>query len=248
MFFFFRKEMKWKTLSFLPVIIYVLFQLFFLKRAPTARAFGFVALAASMQIFSNKLFRASTIFRILFAVLLMGLVIANLPEELVDRFKTEDTARQEESADALRSFNPLEHIFGRGLGGWYELSDGPGVIENFFGPEKKSGKSTTHIGIVYVYLKGGLILFILILLHVLILILRGFFRFKKFGKLEQMSWIYLVIYSIFRLIEGPMSSGAIFDACLFGLAIGRLDFSMRTPLSKELVSLSDQNRIIGQQN
>jgi len=225
---FFNDKSRSRILPFIPALIYVLFQFYFIKRAPTIRAFsyilcGFVILAY----FNNRVKNKSIIPRLIGVMLITMVLYFLIPFNLMEKFDQKDVARQEESLAAIKSFTPLEHLFGRGLGGWYAYSEGAGIVENFYGPNKVSGKDITHIGITYPYLKGGLILFFLIFFHIVNVVLYGLRNISKMTYIELSCLSFLIVYSLFRLVEGPVSTGAIFDGTLFGLTLGRLEYYKR---------------------
>ena len=125
----------------------------------------------------------------------------------------------------LSQLNPLEFVFGRGLGGYYNVQRG-GVVQ-YINNDGKEASSIIHIGAVYPILKGGLLLFFLIFYHILKTVYISLKKIKKLSEEELSCLVFLIVYSVFRLIEGPFSLGAIFDALLFGMSLGYLNRSKK---------------------
>ncbi len=230
---FLNKKVTNKVLPFLPAIVYVGFQFFFVKRAPTIRAYTYILSAYLIAAYYKSVVDQKSLApRILAMAFFCFLLYISLPSSLMERFGEKDTSRQEETLQALTSFTPLEHVFGRGLGGWYALPEGAGVVENFYGPNKVSGKDITHIGITYPYLKGGLLLVFLIALHLITVVVFSFKHISKLTYIELACVCFLIVYTLFRLVEGPISTGALFDTTLFGMTLGRLEFFKRKIITR----------------
>lgn len=209
-----------KIWVYIPVVVYLGFQLFFVKRAPSVRVVVMITLAVSAFWYRKQ--RKDFIIRIIVGlVLLFGAVSLFAPKNLVDRFQKEDTSRQSEAISMLEQFNLGEVIIGRGLGGHYLLEEGAGLIS--VNEQGDLGKHILHIGFLYPYLKGGLVLFTLVLFHVFRSIYRGVRRFKQLHPNQFGALIYIVVYALFRLIEGPISPGMVFDGFLFGTSLGLLN-------------------------
>jgi hypothetical protein len=222
--FFNKKIKKFRFLIYLPFIIYLLFQVFFLKRAPTVRAISILVLASFIKMklsINNYAF-----IKQIFVFITLGIVIlSSTPEAIKERFNTKDTTRQDESLGMLSQLNPLEFVFGRGLGGYYNVHRG-GIVQ-YTNNEGKDVSSIIHIGAAYPILKGGFLLFFLIFYHILKTVYISFMRIKKLTEEELSCLVFLIIYSVFRLIEGPFSLGAIFDALLFGMSLGYLNRNIK---------------------
>lgn len=218
----YQKETNvWKNLvSYVPFIIYLLFQLFFLKRAPTARAITYfvVGILFLAYIRRSGLGSLGLIFTLMMGVFLF---YQYLPENLVERFKSEDSSRQNELLRMLNDLNVLEALFGKGLGGEY-ATESNGVFERL----NSSGvrvKSTLHIGIGDPLLKGGFILFIAIFTHLILVLKFGLINIRKIGDIGFTAFIFLLVFALYRLIEGGLTPGAIFNAFCFGISLGALD-------------------------
>ena len=84
-------------------------------------------------------------------------------------------------------------------------------------------KSTLHIGFGDSILKGGLILFILISLHGISLIIKNLNRIKLISNEQFVGLAFLITFLLFRLIEGGLTPGSIFNAVLFGMSLGILE-------------------------
>ncbi|MEQ6123443.1 hypothetical protein AAON49_04510 [Pseudotenacibaculum sp. MALMAid0570] len=219
---FFNKEKKVrnKILIFLPLIVYLGFQLYFLKRAPSARAISFLILATAInmkitgnsKIFIRQIFLLGTIASLMFVF---------TPEALVKRFQTKDTARQDEAVQMISQLSVYELLIGRGLGGDYVVNQG-GIVQ-FIDNKGKPVSTSVHIGAVYPILKGGFFFFFLVLFHILSTVYKSAIRIKELSSRELSCLVFLIIYSLFRLIEGPLTPGSVFDALLFGMSLGYLN-------------------------
>ena len=121
----------------------------------------------------------------------------------------------------LTQLTPLELIIGRGLGGTYYVKEG-GIVQSI-NKEGKPVNAILHIGAFYPILKGGGVLFFLVFYHILSTVFRNIKRIKKLSKEGLTSLVFLIVYSLFRMIEGPISTGSIFDALLFGMSLGYLN-------------------------
>jgi hypothetical protein len=216
---FFRGGYVNKVLAIIPFIIYISLQLYFLKRAPTVRAFiqvFFFFWIASIK--NNKL--KSTVYFV--PIIAIGLILFYLviPEQLVERFSSDDGSRPDELINMFSQMNPVELVFGKGLGGEYISDNG---IYDYLSPDAREMRTTVHIGAAYPILKGGLLLFSLIFSHLIILLIKSFKHVRAFSDKEIASFGFLVIFLVFRFVEGPMNSTSIFNAIMFGMSIGWLE-------------------------
>jgi hypothetical protein len=210
-----------KYLHLLPVIIYVLFQFYFLKRAPTIRAVFHFSLGTILLIYYQTTAEKKGIRALAILFVFLFLAYFFLPENLSDRFKTEDKARQNELANMFSQLSYDEWIFGRGLGGEYN-SGVDGIYERI-NQKGVEVKSTLHLGFGDSILKGGLILFSLISLHGISLIIKNLNRIKLISKEQFAGLGFLITFLLFRFIEGGISPGSIFNAVLFGMSLGVLE-------------------------
>lgn len=216
---FFKKRGKLNPLVLLPMLIYLAFQIFFLKRAPSVRAlaFLFTGIAISWKLRTGNF---AFVFRLFFGIILFGLGFYLLiPDNLLLRFQTTDTARQDEAIAMLNQLGVFELLFGRGIGGSFYLNEGAGLVSLKDG---QMGKYILHIGVLYPILKGGIILAIGIYAQIFNKVLWAWRNLKALGYGQLASLTFLVVYSVFRLIEGPISPGVVFDAFLLGFSIGML--------------------------
>ena len=202
-----------------PILIYIIFQFYFLKRAPSARAIIYLILAWNIYLMKYK--KTNFLIRSLFIIILIFVfTYLVVPQELLDRFAIVDVARQDEAIQMLEQLTTLELIFGKGLGGFFTLESGAALIDvNDIGIK---GKHILHVGILYPILKGGLILATVVYLHVFSAIRKALISFNKLNKYQLTALTFLLVYSLFRLIEGPFSPGIIFDSFFFGFSIGLL--------------------------
>jgi len=216
----YKKGFWIKFVTYLPLVIYLLFQIYFLKRAPTGRVIFYLIVSFVVLLYINKSYSRN--FGLIIS-LLIGLFIfySFIPEDLVERFYTEDKSRQVELVGMLSNLNSVEVFFGKGLGGEF-LVGGDGVSErlNKYGREVKS---TLHIGIGDAILKGGLVLFFAIFSHVFVALKFGLSNIKRINNIGLTAFVFLLVFTIFRLIEGGLTPGAVFNAFGFGLSLGALD-------------------------
>lgn len=219
-----------RILAYLPVIIYVLFQLFFLKRAPSIRGITFIIVTIGLLIFKKN----SIVVYLRYSILLVlfGIVLLTyFPQKLVERFNKDDGSRPKEIKAMFETFNTKDYIIGRGLGGAFVSHN---WIYDYFNKETHLPmRIIVHIGSVYPFLKGGAILFLLILIQILKSIFFGLKNLKKLNREQFASLVFLIVYSLFRLIEGPPSTGQIFDGLLFGMSLGSLDL-MRIKMRRRM--------------
>ena len=204
-----------RIFTWLPIIIYFSYQIYFLKRAPSVRVITFLLMASYISS-GFKIINLKTILTII-VILILGVFF--MPQNLSDRFIMSDTSRTDEAFQMLNSLTSANLFFGKGIGGSFITSStGLSYIDQL----KGFGKYVTHIGVAYVILKGGIILFLLIMLQ-LIQSIKYYFKYQiHANSIHTTCLTYLIVYTIFRLIEGPPTSGAIFDALLLGFSIGNL--------------------------
>ena len=202
-----------------PILIYIIFQFYFLKRAPSVRALIYLILAWNIYVIKYK--KTNFLIRSIFIIILISLITYFIvPQELLDRFASVDVARQDEAIQMIEQLTTLELVFGRGLGGFFTLESGAALIDvNEIGVK---GKHILHIGILYPILKGGVVLAVVVYLHVFSAIRNALISFDKLNNYQLASLTFLLVYSLFRLIEGPFSPGLIFDSFFFGFSIGLL--------------------------
>lgn len=218
--FFFRKDFTSKIIAFIPFIVYLLLQLYFLKRAPAVRAVlqvsTFLLIAALAK---NK---AKGLVRIIpVVILLLFLFYLVLPQSLIDRFKNDDGSRPDELVNMVLQFNPVEAFIGKGLGGAYVSDNGIYDYIDLNGGSEM--RSTVHIGIAYPFLKGGIFFLILVCLHLGNVIVSAYKYKKHFTNVEIASFGFLLVFCLFRLIEGPINAVTVFNGIMFGMSIGNLE-------------------------
>ena len=120
-------------------------------------------------------------------------------------------------------FQNCAYLIGKGLGGDYYVAQG-GIVETINNKNQAISR-VLHIGATYSILKGGIFLFLIIFLHIFRTIYYNLRRVKYLNERELTCLCFLLVYSIFRLIEGPISPGAIFDATLYGMSLGVLNLN-----------------------
>jgi hypothetical protein len=206
--------------TYMPFIIYLLFQIYFLKRAPTGRAIVYLIVGVVILVLSKKS-QIRNLGIIISMLISLFIFFKFMPENLVERFLTEDISRQVEFQNMLSSLNYVEVLFGRGLGGEFVVgTDGVSERVNKYG---RDVKSTLHIGIGDSILKGGLVLFFAILSHVFVVLKFGLFNIRRIGDIGFTAFVFLLVFVIFRLIEGGLTPGSVFNAFGYGLSLGALD-------------------------
>ncbi len=239
--FFKNAGLKNKVIAFLPFVIYLLFQVIFLKRAPTVRAIAYIATAISLYYYLKGLGSfLPKIFVVGFVVSCLAFFLT--PEKLADRFMTQDSARQNETITMLEQMSVPEHVFGKGLGGYFynEVVGGATAVDD----SGKMGKYILHIGVSYAYLKGGMVLLLMILTLYLSSIFRALLHLHSLSNEQKSALCFLIVYGVFRIIEGPFSTGAIFDGMLFGFSLGILSKkSFRDSLERKTILINKPIRI-----
>jgi hypothetical protein len=217
--FFKTTGLKNNLISFLPFVIYISFQVFFLKRAPSARAVAYIFTAITLYYYLKGLGTFLPKFFVTSFVAFF-LIFFLTPKNLTDRFMTEDSARLDETITMFEQMSVPEHIFGKGLGGYFYNDEVGGAI--VVDGSGELGKYILHIGVSYAYLKGGVVLLLLILTLYFNSIFRGLSHLHTLTAEQKSALCFLIVYGVFRIIEGPFSTGAIFDGVLFGLSLGIL--------------------------
>lgn len=223
--FFVKKDKLFKILGFLSLFFFLGLQVYFLKRAPSARAVAQLLLVVALYYkIKPSSFQIKRIVTVAILVISGYFIFSSLLpiDNLTKRFDEEDNSRQNEAQIMLSQLNPHEMIIGRGLGGYFYISDndGTGIIP--VNDLKHLGKAALHIGFFFIILKGG-ILYIALIVWLI---------FPMFTKWQNKLWlsnpynfaatVSLLTYLAFRFIEGGYTTGAIFQAFLFGFCIGRV--------------------------
>ena len=220
------QDMKSKLAAFIPLFIYLIIQVVFLKRAPTVRALAFIGVATTLYFMSKG--DRNFLIKIVVCFGVFGfLSVFTVPEALYARFMTLESVRQNESIAMFEQMSTLQHIFGKGLGGYFFPAI-DGVHRTGL-----SGQIITHIGIAYPYLKGGLVLTIVIIYIYFGAVIRGLFSLKRLTPEQRAALCFLIVYGVFRLIEGPFSTGMIFDGVMLGFSLGALSLPIRQSYSPQ---------------
>jgi hypothetical protein len=217
--FFESRKIKDFILAVLPFLIYFAFQLFFLKRAPSIRALTFLIVAVVLYMYLRGNIRI--VLKLLLLSLLVGILTTiYFPADLIERFSSIESDRLNEALGMVSQMTIFSHFFGNGLGGFFynDYIGGAIVVDS----DGSMGKYIIHIGALYPYLKGGIILMFLIYILYINTIYRALRRARYLSSEELTALCYLIVYGLFRLIEGPPSTGAIFDGVLFGMSLGIL--------------------------
>jgi hypothetical protein len=223
----FSKNKFNKAISFVPFIIYMGFQIFFLKRAPTIRA----ALHYVFGIFIYLLHTGNQKAKQRYITILLLFVfvfIYFLPEDLVARFESTELAQQSRPDELfwmLSQLNVFEILFGRGLGGEYMVAS-TGIVGYVKDGQELS--TVLHIGAGYPILKGGVLLFILITSHIIFVIRKGLREVKTLTREQLVSLSFLIVFIASRFIEGPISPGSLFNGVLYGMSLGCLEATYKS--------------------
>lgn len=219
-----------KLLTYLPLVIYIAFQFYFLKRAPSVRALTYFVVANTLLMFKRG--ESVAIFRYFGFIVVLGFLLTYaMPDGLIERFKTEDTSRQNEFKNMMESASVIELIIGKGLGGSYPSDN----LYDYIAQDGSLRRVTVHIGYGFALLKGGILLCILIFFHVMGGVVLALRRLKELNNIQFVSVAFLIVYSVYRFIEGSPSTGQVFDGVLFGMALGCLD-DMRSNKSANTIN------------
>lgn len=214
--FFFNKEVRIKWFYFLIPASFIFIQIYFLKRAPTIRGLSIVLLALSLRTIVTGRIRSIALGLLSTFIILITFYYL-LPNALLQRFQQQDTARQDEALNMISQLSSIELIFGKGLGGEFQVEKG-GIVQ-FINEQGAEVNTTLHIGAAYPMLKGGLLLWGIIFVHILYVISKGLARLGSLEDYQLASLTYLIVYCTFRAIEGPITPGSIFDAFLLGYSL-----------------------------
>lgn len=204
----------------LPFIIYLSFNFYFLKRAPSARAITYLLFVFFLLQFRTHFFR-HFFKNILYLVIIIVFTYLIIPEKLNDRFRNSDNERYTELYNMISQQSNLEILFGKGLGGEYNVLDGQVVerINNL----NNNVKSTLHVGVGDTYLKGGVLFFLLIFFHFSAILIKSLKNLRLLNTQQFVSLSFLLVFILFRIIEGGLTTGSIFNAFCYGFSFGTLD-------------------------
>jgi hypothetical protein len=103
-------------------------------------------------------------------------------------------------------------------------------------------RTTVHIGLAYPLLKGGILFVLLIFSHISIILVKAFKYLRYSTSIEIASYGFLFVFSLFRLIEGPINAVSIFNGVMFGMSIGSLERFIGVHKTKHVQSI-DNNRV-----
>ena len=213
---------KWKILGISTAMAYLILQILFLKRAPSVRVLTyFIMVVLISRPLAGYTKNGTTILLLLGGVIIV-IAFANT-EVLLQRFKeAENITRFREAGAMLQDIKGLDVFIGRGMGGSYIPPEGwkaGTLIINKYG---EMGNISAHIGVLVLYLKGGLLLIFLHLLLVVPLFRRkGRAWYNNRANLAAIS--ILPIWLLFRLIEGYASLSVPYEAMVFAFTSARLN-------------------------
>ena len=221
------KKDLWRILGIAAIGAFMAFQIYFQKRAPSARAITYFLMAVLVLRNIPALQHRKIL---LWAALLLVVVVMNMPTEgLESRFSQINNLRLIEAKVALNDFDSLEIIAGRGMGGYFLLDEFPGVfVETMVNENGQFGRTKTHMGVVYPIIKGGILFLAIHIILVWPFFARSRNKFWRHNKYNSTSLIVLPVYVLFRLIEGPFSTGVVFDGVIFGLCVARAPIIIRS--------------------
>jgi hypothetical protein len=238
---YFRKRWDaWKLLGFAFFIGYVLFMIYFQKRAPFARAVVYgVVLYLLTPLVRRKAFSSVQTIA-LTGVFLLGGAMVLLSETfsesmllLGERYTEPDTSRFDEAMMLLEDFDTLEYLIGRGLGGYYIVHGWSHLSVLDVAPvddQGRWGRLALHVGALYPFIKGGLLYCAVYYSFLPLLLSRAFDRRWLAHPCNSTAFTFALVYFLFELTEGAPHAGNPFDGVLVGLAYGRTG-TPRTPMT-----------------
>ncbi|MCD6364583.1 MAG: hypothetical protein J7M14_01780 [Planctomycetes bacterium] len=222
----------WKILGLGTIIAYLALSVYFQKRAPLVRGMAYLSMiVVFIPMLRKKLYPANAAIMLVAIIIFFAAVSTGQSyRRLIQRFQTNipllESSRFREARALLNDLNTLEYTIGRGMGGYYAApmlwTAGTRMIHG--APRNTS----THIGILTVLLKGGVLLVAVYLSFFVPMILR-----KPYGWYENRYNVSAMaiapVYLAFQLIEGAPSTTNILDAILVGMAAARF----ATPVLQE---------------
>ena len=219
---YFRPRMdKWRILGLGTAVAYLALQIYFLKRAPSARVFAYViTIVFVAAIVHARPVSWTTILLITAFVVIAGTMVST--EALLRRFKeAERTSRFSEAWALLDDLSGAEVLIGRGMGGYFKPPEGWRAGLAVVNKNGEMGRTGVHIGACIPYLKGGLLLFLLNLSFVVPMFRRKGSEWYT-DRLNLAAISTLPVWLLFQLTEGSPSLGAPYDAIIFGFACARM--------------------------
>lgn len=226
-----RKWNIWRLLGVGSIFVYLVVEIYFQKRAPTARLLTYIAMAFLVTSAVRKRVSPALVIATLVGCAVVYQVTASsvLPQ-LANKYQTEDTSRFEEGLSLIEQFDPQEFVVGRGMGGTYVPPVGwrAGLVEDDSG---RLVRDLTHIGILTPVLKGGL-LFLALYLSLAGPLLARKAREWRSNPINLAALMVLPVVLVFLLIEGPPSLQNFYDAAIYGMACARF-IGVRQPATDE---------------
>jgi hypothetical protein len=215
-----RRHPATRVMSFLIWIGYLTLQVYFTKRAPSARAACYFLSAVIVSVLFVRKQGIQMMLVGILAVSMAGAFLWARPEValLYERFYQEDTSRIDEAMMMSRCLSREDWIIGTGMGGYFVPEVASMVTVAGKGGEE--GKSALHIGLSMPLLKGGLILLVAFC-FLMMRALRGAGRRAAWNRYDGITICVLPVFGLFLLTEGFPSYGSPFDALLLGLLLGR---------------------------
>jgi hypothetical protein len=134
---------------------------------------------------------------------------------------TTENSRIEEAKDMLSSFKPSDWLLGRGMGGSFTSMTIDTANVSIGEDTGSTERQQLHMGILFPFLKGGLV-WSMIYLWPITIILARIGRLRDFDAVTQSCILWAATYYAFQLMEGPVTYSNCWDGLALGLAIGRI--------------------------
>ncbi len=204
-------------------------QVYFQKRAPTARLLAYVAMATVIIPFLSKRLRMGTALLLIGGLAALYVLIGQERIGLLrQRYEMRDVSRFEEAQAMLAELSMREYVFGRGLGGYFTPPPGWEAGTEPVGRRGEMGNASLHIGMLVPFLKGG-VLFCLIYYA---FFLPAVYR-KRPGWHQNVynsaAMLVLPVYWVFLGVEGAPTMANPLDAVLAGLVCARFAVPVAQP-------------------
>ncbi len=235
-----RKRNRDRLVIVISLVVYLLSQLLFQKRAPVTRITTFVvAFALLMPLVNQRAGLTKAIvqryaFGVAGAMLFVFLAVmgpGRIEESTVAlqrRFEesSQDTYRQDEVKLLWSLLTPTEKAIGKGFGGYF-IGLGLSTSIEYMSGIGTDVHAANHIGAFWAIFKGGLVLFVLLNLAYLGVAL-GVIRAMSHPRLFA-CWFYVLAHVAFQGIETLWGQQHVVHVLLVGLCVGHFLASGRAP-------------------
>jgi hypothetical protein len=226
-----RKRTRDKYIIVITLVVYMLSQLLFQKRAPVTRIALFVGAFALLVPMVNQIAGltraiiqryvlgvAGTLLFIFLAIIGPGR-IEESTQALERRFQesSQDRYRQDEVKLLWDLLTPQEKVIGKGFGGYF-IGLGLSTSIEYMPGVGTDVHAANHIGAFWSIFKGGLVLFVLLNLAYLGVAL-GVMRALSHPRLFA-CWFYVLVHVAFQGIETLWGQQHVLHVLLVGLCVG----------------------------